>query len=85
MALPSNNQLPELRAPIAKVIIGNHTMAQQPQYSRQRVPQNRRADMPDVHRLGHIWRTEIDDDRAGLSCLIKEKVFPTGCARKHFV
>ena len=45
---------PELRAPIADVVITNHPVANEAERAVERVADDGRADMADVHRLGHI-------------------------------
>ena len=64
--LPADEQHAELRAPVAEVIVRDDPVAQQPQNARQRVAQDRRADVADVHRLGHVGRAEIHHHRARL-------------------
>ena len=60
---PAVNHLPELSTPIAEMIIGDHGVSQEPSNPCQCVPENRRSDMPDVHRLRDIRRAEVNDDR----------------------
>ena len=62
---PADDQFPKLRAPIAQMIVRHHPVSQQPGNPRQRIAQNRRANVPDVHRLGRVGRTKINDDGAG--------------------
>ena len=72
MRLPAHQQFAELRPPVANMIVRNDMMAQQPENPRQRVPQNGRANMPDVHRLGHVGRTEINDHATRLGGFLEE-------------
>jgi hypothetical protein len=73
--LPPGEQHPELGAPIAQVIVGDDLVAQQAERARQTIAQNGRADMADVHGLGHVGRTEIDDHSPRLRAGCKEEVF----------
>src|SRR5436190_11517644 len=57
------------------MIVGYHLMTQGSQYPSQSIPQNRRADVADVHWLGDIWRTEINHHSFGLGRLFEEKMF----------
>src|SRR5271165_4383789 len=45
------------------MIVGDHMVPQEPSNSCQCVPEVRRSDMPDVHRLRNIRRAEVNDDR----------------------
>src|ERR1035437_930237 len=74
--LPADQQHAELRAPVAQVVVRNDTVAQQPERARQGVAQYGRADMTDVHRLGHIRRTEIDDYALWMPGGFEEEMFP---------
>src|SRR5258708_4119239 len=49
--LPPDEQLPELRAPIADMIVGDDAVPEEPQRSSERIPEDRRADMAHVHGL----------------------------------
>ena len=42
------------------MIVGDHLVAEESRYPCQAVPQNGRTDVPHMHGLGHIGRTEID-------------------------
>ena len=66
MLFPANQQLAELGAPIADVIVRDHPVTEQSKDPRQRIAQDRGSDMADMHGLGHVRRTEIDHDRARL-------------------
>ena len=50
-------------------------MAEQAQRARKRIAQNRRADVADVHRLGHVGRTEINDHGPRASRFLEEQMF----------
>ncbi len=52
---------PELRAPVADVVVSDHLETEEPGDAAERIADDRRADVADVHRLGHVWRGEIDD------------------------
>ena len=60
---PSPEDHAELRAPVAQMVVSNHTMAQRRVDPGQAVADHRRAQVPHVHRLGDIGRGEVDDDR----------------------
>jgi hypothetical protein len=55
----------ELRAPVAKMVIGDDLVAEKPQQLGERVADDCAAQMADVQRLGHIRRRVIDDDGLG--------------------
>ena len=65
-SLPAPEDHPELRAPVAEVVVGDRVVAAEAEDSGDRVTDDRRADMADMHRLGDVRRAEIDDDRVGL-------------------
>ena len=52
----------ELRAPVAEVVVGDEVMAEESQQLRQRVADDRAAQMADVQRLGDVRRRVIDDE-----------------------
>src|SRR5580700_4006717 len=60
--LPTVDHLSELSSPVADMIICNHVVSDESGNLRQCIPQNRRADVPDVHRFRNIRRAEVDDD-----------------------
>ena len=60
--LPAVNHHPELRAPIADVIVANDFVAEKRSDPRERVTQHGAANVTDVHRLRDIGRAEIDHD-----------------------
>ena len=72
---PAEQQLPELRPPIANVVVRNDLVTEQSQHTLKRVANARRTDVADVHRLGDVRRTEINDDGARPSRLGKEHMF----------
>ena len=61
---PAVDHHPELRAPVADVIIANDVVPEELRDPRQRIAENGAANVTDMHRLGHIGRTEIDHDSA---------------------
>ena len=71
---PADDQHAELGTPVAEVIVRDDPVAHQPQDAGQRVAQDRRADMADVHGFGDVGRTEIHDHRARLGGLLEERV-----------
>ena len=50
-------------------------MAQQPQRARETIAKDRRANVADVHWLGDVRRTEINDDGARLFRLLDKGMF----------
>ena len=60
--LPGPYHHPELRSPIADVVVGDHFMTQEPPNPRQRVANDGRTDVPDMHRLGHVGSGKIEHD-----------------------
>ena len=64
--LPAVDDLAELGAPVADVVVGDDVVAEMAGDPRQGVTENGAADVADVHRLGHVRRAEIDDDGLGL-------------------
>ena len=56
-------QHPELRAPVAEVVIADHLVPQEPQRAADGVPDGGAAEMADMHRLGDVRRGEIHRDR----------------------
>ena len=65
-SLPAPENHPELRAPVAEVVVGDRVVAAEAEDPGDRVADHRRANMADMHRLGDVRRAEIDDDRVGL-------------------
>ena len=74
--LPAHEQFAKLRAPIADVIVRDDPVAQQPQNPRQRVPQDGGTNVPDMHRLGHVGRTEVNYNGARGRRLLKKQMRP---------
>jgi hypothetical protein len=56
----------ELGTPVANVVITDDAVAEEAERTGQRVADDGRADVADVHRLGDVGRGIIDDDRAGI-------------------
>ena len=75
--LPADEQLAELRAPVADVIVRDDVMTEQTQHALERITDAGGADVADVHRLRDVRRAEVDDDGAWLGGLGVEEVFPT--------
>ena len=55
---------PELRPPIADVVVRQDAMPEEPKDAIERVADDRAAEMSDVHRLSDVWRREVHDVRA---------------------
>ena len=73
--LPADQQHPELGPPVANVIVRDDVVAEQPQSAREAVAEDRRTNMTDVHRLGDVRRTEVNDDGARRNRLFDEGMF----------
>src|SRR4029077_12436325 len=67
--LPAVNYHAELSTPVADVIVADHLVPEKRRDTRQRVAQDGAPDVADVHRLGHVWRSEINHDAARRFCL----------------
>jgi hypothetical protein len=65
------------------MVVCDDVVAEEAQKSRKAVPKDRRANVPYVHRLGHVWRTEVHNHRARLGLLRKEHVFTPGSRRQR--
>lgn len=61
----AGDQLAHLQAPIAHMDVAGDMIAAGTEQSLQAVADDRRAQMPDMHRLGDIRTAKIDDDPAG--------------------
>ena len=72
---PTDQQHAKLRAPVAEVIVRDDLVAQEAERACQRITQDGRSDMTDVHRLGHVRRTEIHHHGPRLRGWVKEEVF----------
>ena len=53
----------ELRAPVADVIVADRGVAEETEHAAQGVADHGRADVADVHRLGHVRGGEVDHER----------------------
>ena len=54
--------IPYGRSPVPEVVVADHPVAEEVHDARDRVANNRRAQVPNVHLLGDIWRGVLDDD-----------------------
>jgi len=54
MLFPAEQQQAELRAPVADVVVGDDTVAEQAQRACQAVAEDRGANVAHMHRLGHV-------------------------------
>src|SRR3954466_2240102 len=59
---PAPDDHPELRAPVANVIVANDIVAEELGNAGERVADDGAPDVADVHRLRDIGRAEVDDD-----------------------
>ena len=76
LTFPSDQQHPELRAPVAQVVVGDNPVAQQTERAGQTIPQDGGADVADVHGFGHVGRAEIHHHGPRMRGGFAEKVFP---------
>ncbi len=53
----------ELRAPVADVVVADDLVSERAENLHERAADHRRADVPDVHRLGDVRAGVVDDDR----------------------
>jgi hypothetical protein len=60
--LPTPYNHPELRAPVADVIVADHLVPEKLRDARQRVPKHCAADVTDMHRFCNIGRAKINHD-----------------------
>ena len=51
---------PELGAPVTQMVVAHHAMPDEPKRAAQAVADHGRADVPDVHRLGHVRGGIVD-------------------------
>ena len=58
--IPAVNNHSELGAPVADVVVRDDLETQEPRNAGERVADDRRANVADVHRLGDVRRREID-------------------------
>ena len=58
---------PERPAPVADVVLAHDVVAEHVEHPHERVTDHRRAEVPDVHLLGHVGRRVVDDDAFGRS------------------
>ena len=65
--LPTVDDLAELGAPVADVVVGDDAMTEATRDPGQGIPEDGAADVADMHRLGDIRRTEVDEDGTGSS------------------
>ena len=59
---PPVEDLAELRAPVAEMVVGDDLVSGEPRDAGQRVAEDGAADVADMHRLGDVGRAEVDDD-----------------------
>ena len=71
---PVQAAFPELRAPVADVVVADDAMAEQAQRALERIADAGGADVADVHRLGDVRRTEIEDDGFRLRGLVEKQM-----------
>ena len=54
----------ERRAPVTDVVLAPHVVTEERQHAGQGVPDERAAEVADVHLLGHVGRRVVDDHRS---------------------
>ena len=64
---PTVEDLAELRAPVAEMVVGHDFVSEKACDAGQRVAEDGATDMADMHRLGDVGRAEIDDDALRVS------------------
>jgi hypothetical protein len=64
MLFPADDELAELRAPVADVVIGDDVVPRKAQQTRHSIADDGRTNVADVHRLSDIWSRVIDDESA---------------------
>src|SRR6266496_1934201 len=67
--LPAVNHHPELRAPVADVIVANHFESEKLRDARKSIAKHRAADVPDMHWFGDIGRSKINHDTLCRFCV----------------
>ena len=73
-----------MRAPITNVVVGNDAVAEQPQRALERVADAGGTDVADVHRLGDVRRTEINDHGFRRRGFGEEQMFTTRGGLQRF-
>ncbi len=61
-SFPAEKEHAKLSTPVADVIVADDTMTDESRDPGERVAENRRPNVTDVHGLGDVRRAEIDDD-----------------------
>jgi len=61
------DQHAELASPVADVVLCDHLVAERAQHPVEAVTDDRRAQVADVHLLGHVGRRVVDDHALGIS------------------
>ena len=59
---PAVNHHPKLCPPVADVIVSNDVVSEKFRDPGKRISEDQATNMPDVHRLGDVGRTEVDHD-----------------------
>src|SRR6266498_2054790 len=73
--LPAVNHHTELSPPVADVIVADHFVPEKRCDARQCIAQDGASDVADVHRLGHIRRSEVNHDAPRRFCFRHAKSF----------
>ena len=75
-----DDQQPKLSAPIAQVIVAHHVVTNERQNPRDRIADDRRTQVPNMHLLGDVRAREVDDDlghlvdgRHSVACSIPQR------------
>ena len=63
--LPAIDDLAELRAPVAEMVVGNHLVSEEAGHAGEALADQGAPQMPDVHRLGDVRAAEVDDNLPG--------------------
>ena len=83
-SFPAVNHHPKLRAPITNVIVANDFVSEKLGDARERVPEHGAADVANVHRFRHVWRSKINYDPACRSRPCHTEAFVFGKLARFF-
>ncbi|EEF61635.1 hypothetical protein Cflav_PD4675 [Pedosphaera parvula Ellin514] len=72
LRLPPHQQLTELCAPVANMIVRDDLVTEEPECAGQGIAEDGGTDVADMHRLGDVGRAEVDDNRARMAGLLEK-------------
>ena len=73
VGFPAQEQFSELRAPVAQMIVGDDAVSEQARNACEGIAENGRANVADMHGLGGVGGTEINDDGAGAAGFVHQR------------